>query len=262
MITNDIIGSSRGEDGRRDDRSVRLFANGFSPLLSQMIAVQRGTADGAERSREQLTKDLETIARAGGEEDTPTHQLGRHLKEAGEQYVPGFTVNVIPRRDRFLRGGDHLPFLDRGYAAVRFTEPNEDFRHQHQDVRVENGVQYGDLLEFVDFGYVAEVARVNAAGLATLALAPAAPKDVGIEVAQLENDTTLRWAANAEPDLAGYRIVWREPSSPVWQYMRDAGNEVRYTLKGVSKDNYVFGVQAVDSDGHASPAAFPRPWRP
>ena len=262
MITNDIIGSSRGEDGRRDDRSVRLFANGFSPLLSQMIAMQRGTADGTERSREQLTKDLETIARAGGEEDTPTHQLGRHLKEAGEWYVPGFTVNVIPRRDRFLRGGDHLPFLDRGYAAVRFTEPNEDFRHQHQDVRVENGVQYGDLLEFVDFGYVAEVARVNAAGLATLALAPAAPKDVGIEVAQLENDTTLRWAANVEPDLAGYRIVWREPSSPVWQFARDAGNGLRYTLKGVSKDNYVFGVEAVDSDGHASPAAFPRPWRP
>jgi hypothetical protein len=241
---------------------VRLFANGFSPILSQMIAAQRGIGDGAERSREQLTKDLEAIARTGGEEDTPTHQLGRHLKAAGEQYVPGFTVNVIPRRDRFLRGGDHLPFLDRGYAAVRFTEPNEDFRHQHQDVRVENGVQYGDLLEFVDFDYVARVARVNAAGLATLALAPSVPKDVGIEVAQLENDTTLRWAASAEPDVAGYRIVWREPSSPVWQFARDAGNVVRYTLKGVSKDNFVFGVQAVDRDGHASPAAFPRPWRP
>jgi hypothetical protein len=262
MITNDIIGSSVGDDGRRDNRSVRLFANGFSPILSQMIAAQRGIGDGAERSREQLTKDLEAIARTGGEEDTPTHQLGRHLKAAGEQYVPGFTVNVIPRRDRFLRGGDHLPFLDRGYAAVRFTEPNEDFRHQHQDVRVENGVQYGDLLEFVDFDYVARVARVNAAGLATLALAPSVPKDVGIEVAQLENDTTLRWAASAEPDVAGYRIVWREPSSPVWQFARDAGNVVRYTLKGVSKDNFVFGVQAVDRDGHASPAAFPRPWRP
>ena len=262
MITNDIIGSSRGEDGRRDDRSVRLFANGFSPLLSQMIAAQRGTADGAERSRDQLTKDLEAIARSGGEEDTPTHQLGRHLKEAGERYVPGFTVNVIPRRDRFLRGGDHLPFLDRGYAAVRFTEPNEDFRHQHQDVRIENGVRYGDLLEFVDFAYVAQVARVNAAGLASLALAPAPPKDVGIEVSRLENDTTLRWAANPEPDVAGYRVVWRDPSSPVWQFARDAGNEVRYTLKGVSKDNYVFGVQALDRDGHASPATFPRPWRP
>jgi hypothetical protein len=262
MITNDIIGSSRGEDGRRDDRSVRLFANGFSPLLSQMIAAQRGNADGAERWREQMGKELEAIARAGGEEDTPTHQLGRHLKEAGERYVAGFAVNVIPRRDRFLRGGDHLPFLDRGYAAVRFTEPNEDYRHQHQDVRVENGVQYGDLLDFVDFAYVAQVARVNAAGLATLALAPAAPRDVAIEVATLENDTTLRWAANREPDLAGYRIVWREHASAVWQHARDAGNVVRFTLPGLSKDHYLFGVQAIDRDGHASPAAFPKPWRP
>lgn len=145
---------------------------------------------------------------------------------------------------------------------MRFTEPAEDFRHQHQNVRTEQGVRYGDLPEFVDFSYVAQVARVNAAGLASLALAPAAPRDVGIEVVALENDTTLRWTANTEPDLAGYRIVWRAPGEPVWRHSRDVGNVTRYTLKGISKDNYVFGVAAVDRDGNASPASFARPWRP
>jgi len=244
MITNDIIGSPTGPDGRRHEGKVRLFANGLPALL-------------AARAKE----ELDYIARSGGEADTPTHQLGRYLKEAGERYVAGLSVELIPRPDRFLRGGDHLPFLERGYAAVRFTEPVEDYRHQHQDVRVESGIQYGDLPEFVDFAYVAQVARVNAAGLASLALAPAAPRDAGIEVIELENDTTLRWSANDEPDLAGYRIVWREPGMPVWQFARDVGKVTRFTLKGVSKDDFVFGVVALDRDGNASPASFPRPWR-
>lgn len=255
MITNDIIGSSTAQDGARNDRTVRLFANGLPALLAAQGSADSATAQAA---REQI----ETIARSGGEADTPTHQLGRYLKETGERYLPGFTVDLIPRPDRFLRGGDHLPFLERGYPAVRFTEPAEDFRHQHQNVRTEQGVRYGDLPEFVDFSYVAQVARVNAAGLASLALAPAAPRDVGIEVVALENDTTLRWTANTEPDLAGYRIVWRAPGEPVWRHSRDVGNVTRYTLKGISKDNYVFGVAAVDRDGNASPASFARPWRP
>ena len=254
MITNDIIGSSTAEDGRRSDRAVRLFANGLPALL---VAQKSGDPASAQRARE----EIEAIARSGGEADTPTHQIGRHLKEIGERYVPGFTVNLIPRPDRFLRGGDHLPFLEHGYAAVRFTEPSEDYRHQHQDVRIDQGVRYGDLPEFVDFAYVAQVARVNAAGLAALALAPAAPQQVGIEVIDLENNTTLRWEANAEPDLAGYRVVWREPGEPTWRFSRDAGKANRYTLKGISKDDYVFGVIALDHDGNASPASFPRPWR-
>lgn len=255
MITNDIIGSSTAHDGARNDRAVRLFANGLPALLAAQGSADAATARAA---REQI----ETIARSGGEADTPAHQLGRYLKETGERYLPGFTVDLIPRPDRFLRGGDHLPFLERGYPAVRLTEPAEDYRHQHQNVRAEQGVQYGDLPEFVDFSYVAQVARVNAAGLASLALAPAAPREVGIEVVVLEDDTTLRWTANVEPDLAGYRIVWRAPGEPVWRQSRDVGNVTRYTLKGVSKDNYVFGVVAVDRDGNASPASFARPWRP
>ena len=252
MITNDIIGSSTADDGARNDRAVRLFANGLPALLAAERSADAATARAA-RER------IEAIAHSGGESDTPAHQLGRYLKETGERYLPGFTVDLIPRPDRFLRGGDHLPFLERGYAAVRFTEPAEDYRHQHQNVRTEIGVQYGDLPEFVDFSYVAQVARVNAAGLASLALAPAAPREVGIEVVALENDTTLRWSANAEPDLAAYRIVWRAPGELVWRHARDAGKVTRYTLKGISKDNYVFGVAAVDGDGNASPASFARP---
>ncbi|MCX7176289.1 MAG: M28 family metallopeptidase [Proteobacteria bacterium] len=256
MITNDIIGSSTADDGKRDDRSVRLFANGLPALLA---AQSSAATDGfAPRAR----KELKAITQSGGEFDTPTHQLGRYLKEIGERYVPGFTVKLIPRPDRFLRGGDHLPFLERGYAAVRFTEPAEDYRHQHQDIRNDKGVQYGDLPEFVDFSYVAQVTRVNAAGLASLALSPAVPQEVGIEVSELENDTSLRWRANTEPDLAGYRILWREPGEALWRYSTDVGKATRHTLKGISKDNFIFGVAAIDRDGNSSPAGFPRPWRP
>ncbi len=256
MITNDIIGSSTADDGKVDNRSVRLFANGLPALLA---AQNSAATDGfALRAR----AELKAIAQSGGELDTPTHQLGRYLKDLGERYVPGFTVNLIPRPDRFLRGGDHLPFLERGVAAVRFTEPAEDFRHQHQDIRIDKGVQYGDLPEFVDFSYVAQVTRVNTAGLASLAWAPATPQEVGIEVSELENDTTLRWRANAEPDLAGYRILWRAPDEALWRHSLNVGNVTRHTLKGISKDNFVFGVVALDRDGNASPASFPRPWRP
>jgi len=242
MFTNDIIGSSRAEDGRIDNRQVRLFAEGI-PALKEM------------------TDPLRTLLATGGESDSPSRQLARHVKEIGERYVPGFTVNIIQRRDRYLRGGDHIPFLERGYAALRFTEPNEDFRHQHQDLRSENGVQFGDLPEFVDPEYSAQVTRVNAAALAALALAPAAPANVRVRTAQLENDTQLLWDANHEPDLAGYRIVWRDTTSPVWQHSEWAGNVSEYRVKGKSKDNYFFAVQAVDNDGNVSVASYPLPMR-
>ncbi|PIX59697.1 MAG: aminopeptidase [Lysobacterales bacterium CG_4_10_14_3_um_filter_64_11] len=242
MFTNDIIGSSRAEDGRIDNRQVRLFAEGI-PALKEM------------------TDPLRTLLATGGESDSPSRQLARHVKEIGERYVPGFTVNIIQRRDRYLRGGDHIPFLERGYAALRFTEPNEDFRHQHQDLRSENGVPFGDLPEFVDPEYSAQVTRVNAAALAALALAPAAPANVRVRTAQLENDTQLLWDANHEPDLAGYRIVWRDTTSPVWQHSEWAGNVSEYRVKGKSKDNYFFAVQAVDNDGNVSVASYPLPMR-
>lgn len=243
MITNDIIGSSRADDGRIDNKTVRLFAEGVQPAR-------------------EMSAELRALLQTGGENDSPARQLARHIKEIGERYAPGMRVNIIYRKDRYLRGGDHSPFLDRGFAAVRMSEPNEDFRHQHQEVRVENGVQYGDLPEFVDFDYVAQVTRINAAALASLALAPAAPANVEVETTRLENDTTLRWVANKEPDIAGYQIVWRETTSPVWQHKVYAGNVTRYTVKKVSKDNYLFGVQAVDKQGNTSVAVYPRPYRP
>ena len=243
MITNDIIGSSHAEDGHVDDKHVRLFAEGVPP-------------------GKEISPELRTTLQTGGENDLPTRQLARAVKDVAERYVTGMTVTVIYRKDRYLRGGDHSPFLDRGFAALRMTEPNEDYKHQHQKVRVENGAKYGDLPEFDDFNYIAQVARVNAAALANLAFAPAAPRNVEVETARLENDTTLRWEANKEPDLAGYQIVWRDTTAPFWQHKQFVGNVTTYTVKGMSKDNFLFGVQAVDKDGNASVAVYPRPFRP
>ena len=182
MFTNDIIGSSLGGNGVHDPHTVRVFSEGVRSNETEAEATSRRSV--------------------GGENDSPARQLARFIKEVGERQVPGMKVWMIYRRDRYGRGGDHQPFLERGYAAVRFTEPNENYNHQHQNVRTENGVQFGDLPEFDDFNYIANVARVNAAALATLALAPARPKNV-VMTAGLANDTELKWDANAEPDLAG-----------------------------------------------------------
>ena len=243
MITNDIVGNTRSPEGVVDRSRLRLFAEGVPAV-------------------KELPDPVLAALRTGGENDLPTRQLARHIQQAAARYVKDFRVDVIWRRDRYLRGGDHFPFLDAGYPAVRFTEPVEDWRHQHQDVRVQDGVQFGDLPEFVDFGYVAQVARVNAAALATLALAPSAPAEVEMENIRLEGDTTLRWKANPEPDVAGYRIVWRDTTSATWQHMKDVGNVTRFTLPGLSKDNYSFGLQAYDKDGFVSVASYPKPYRP
>ncbi|MET3118927.1 hypothetical protein AAKU64_003162 [Undibacterium sp. GrIS 1.8] len=242
MFTNDIIGSSRADNGHIDNTQVRLFAEGI-PALAE------------------LPEPLRTLISTGGENDSISRQLARQVKQIGETYVPDFKVTIVNRRDRYLRGGDHIPFLEQGYAALRFTEPNEDFNHQHQDVRTENGIKIGDLPEFVDVNYTAQVARVNAAALATLALAPASPTQVKIQTAQLENSTSLVWQANVETDLAGYRILWRETTAANWQHSLDVGNVTSYTMKNVSKDNVFFGVQAVDKKGNASVASYPLPLR-
>jgi len=262
MITNDIIGSPVGDIGQRDDHQVRLFADGLTPMLRMALGPARPASapDPEAALFDGVRRQLDEQVRSGGAADFPANQLGRHLKEAGERYLSGFTVNLIQRPDRFLRGGDHLPFLQRGYAAVRFTEPFENFMHQHQNVRTENGVRYGDLLEFVDPAYVANVARINAAGLATLALAPAAPVNVKVETLQLDNDTTLRWDASAEPQVAGYRVLWRGTDSATWQGHRDVGKLTRVTVP-LSKDNLIFGVQALDAAGNPSLPSYPLPLR-
>ncbi|RJL32885.1 M20/M25/M40 family metallo-hydrolase [Bailinhaonella thermotolerans] len=241
MITNDIVGSSTAQDGTRDPRTVRLFAEGVPT--------------------DETPEEANVRRSVGGENDSESRQLARHIKESAERAVPGMTVRIVYRRDRYLRGGDHIPFLQRGYPAVRFTEPHEDYRHQHQDVRVEDGVRYGDLPEFVDFAYTARVAQVNAAALATLARAPAVPRDARILTRRLTNDTELTWAPNPEPDLAGYEIVWRDTTEPYWTHVIPVGDVTSYTVRGMSKDNFFFGVRAVDREGHRGPVAFPLPQR-
>jgi hypothetical protein len=238
MFTNDIIGSSLGGNGVRDARTVRVFSEGVPSNETQAEATTRRSV--------------------GGENDSTSRQLARFIKETSERYVPSMRVSMIYRRDRYGRGGDHQPFLERGYPAVRFTEPNENYQHQHQNVRIENGIQYGDLPQFDDFNYLANVARVNAASLAALALAPARPKNVGVTTG-LSNDTELKWDANKEPDLAGYEIVWRDTTAATWTNSRPVGNVLSFTMKGMSKDNYFFGVRGVDKEGNRSPATYPRP---
>jgi hypothetical protein len=242
MFTNDIIGGVTTYKNKPERQTVRVFAEGVPSNESEQEA-------GTRRS-------------VGGENDSPARQLGRFIKDVAEIYSPRFRVNVIYRRDRYGRGGDHIPFLERGFAAVRFTEPNEDYTHQHQNVRTENGKFYGDTPEFVDFGYVANVTKINAAALAALALAPAKPKNVGIITGRLTNDTDLKWDANADADLAGYEIVWRETNQPFWTNSQFVGAVTNFTMKEMSKDNYFFGVRAIDKAGNRSPVVFPRPAAP
>jgi len=240
MFTNDIIGSSLGQNGVRDRRHVRLFAQG--PPFDET------PQEAAER---RIT---------GSENDSPARQLARYAKDAAESTSTGMQVQIIYKRDRYLRGGDHIPFLDRRYPAARFTEVNEDYRHQHQDVRIENGEQYGDLPRFVDFAYITRVAKVNAAALAGLASAPAAPKDVRIHTGQLANDTDLDWTASREPDLAGYEIVYRDTLAPYWtDTIRLRKTTTHKTVIGLTKDNVMFGVRAIDRAGNRSPVSFPHP---
>ncbi len=243
MFTNDIIGSAIGADGKSHTNRVRLFAEGVPPI-------------------KELPDDLRTRIATGGENDSPARELARFVKSQAERQVRGMNVELIYRRDRYLRGGDHLPFLEQGFPALRFVEASENFHHQHQNVRDENGIEYGDTVKFVDFKYIASIAKVNAAALAALADGPAAPADAAIETLKLENDTTLRWSANVESDVAGYKIVWRDTTASMWQHSRDVGNVTRYTLKGISKDDVIFGIVALDKDGNESVASYPQPYRP
>lgn len=241
MFTNDIIGGVTTFKNAANRQTVRVFSEG---VPSDETEQQAGTR----RS-------------VGGENDSASRQLARFIKETADKYLNKFSVQMIYRRDRYGRGGDHIPFLERGFTAVRFTETNEDYDHQHQNVRTENGTFYGDTPEFVDFNYTANVARVNLASLATLALAPARPKNVGMVTTRLGNDTELKWDANTDADIAGYEIVWRETPSAVWTNSLSVGNVTSYVVKAMSKDNYFFGVRAVDKDGNKSPVSYPRPVR-
>ena len=241
MITNDIIGGVTSQKNSAFRNRVRVFAEGVPTNETEQQAATRRSV--------------------GGENDSPSRQIGRYVKEQSSRYLKNFSAWVIYRRDRYGRGGDHIPFLERGFAAVRFTEPDEDYTHQHQNVRTENGVFYGDTPEFVDFEYVANAARVNLITLASLAAAPAKPKNVGIVTGRLTNDTDLKWDAGTDGDLAGYEVVWRDTTAADWTDSKFVGNVTTYTAAKMSKDNFFFGIRAVDKTGNKSPVVYPRPMR-
>ena len=241
MFTNDIVGGVTSQKNSPNRNKVRVFSEGVPSNETEQQANTRRSV--------------------GGENDSPSRQLARFVKEQTDRYLKNFGAWMMYRRDRYLRGGDHIPFLERDYAAVRITEADEDYTHQHQTIRTENGVFYGDTPDYVDFEYVANVARVNLIALSSLASAPARPKNVGIVTARLTNDTDLKWDANTDADLAGYEVVWRDTTEPQWTHSQYVGNVTTYTAKAMSKDNYFFGVRAVDKAGNKSPVVHPRPMR-
>jgi len=236
VLNNDIVGGSKSP--QQDPGVVRVFSEGLP---------------NASRERQ-----FEIMRALGGENDSPSRELARYVVETALSYDAGVKPLLIFRLDRYLRGGDHSAFNSQGYPAVRFTEYREDYQRQHQNVRTEGGIEYGDLPKFVDFDYVARVARLNAATLASLAAAPAPPLHVVILASKLENDSTLEW--DASPGAGSYEVLWRATSSPDWEHAQEVGSGTRVTLP-LSKDNVIFAVRALDREGHRSLPVVPEPKR-
>ena len=240
MINNDMIGNSLSSGTQlRDNTQVRVFSETIPYLETEAEA----------KIRKSTNRD----------NDSPSRQLARYIKSVTNQYVEQLDIKLVYRNDRFLRGGDHTPFSQNGFTAVRFCEMNENFDHQHQTVRKENNIQYGDIPEFMDFEYMKKVACSNLATLSNLAWSPKAPKNVGIEVKEVTNFSVLNWNKPEGKPIYGYNILIRETSSPIWEksiFVKDTKAEIPY-----SKDNYFFAVQSVDELGHSSLPVFPVPIR-
>jgi len=236
VLNNDIVGGDRSRE--QDASAVRVFSEGLPAAASDA--------------------EIKRIRMLGGESDSSSRELARYIADVGRSYNAGVKPLLIFRLDRFLRGGDHSSFNQQGFAAVRFTEFREDYNHQHQTPRSENGIEFGDLAKFVDFDYMEHVARLNAATLASLASAPAPPANVKILTKNLENDTSLSWDPTA--GATGYEVVWRSTNAADWEYVQTVSSGTRATVK-VSKDNVIFGVRAVGAAGHRSLPVGPEPER-
>jgi Zn-dependent M28 family amino/carboxypeptidase len=233
-LNNDMVGNDHGGNGTYDPHTIRVFSEG--------------------------TKTHETVRQAayrrfhGGGVDSPSRNIARYMQTLAEQYLDDFHVRMVYMTDRWGRSGDQVPFLEQGYPAVRLSESNEDYDRQHQNVRVENGVHYGDVISGVDFDYLANVTRLDAITMASLAMAPPPPADLAVKGA-VAYDTTLSWKPS--PGAASYNAWWRETTAPQWQRVQDAGNTDSVVLKNVILDDYFFGVSAVGKDGWESPVEFP-----
>ena len=238
VLNNDIVGGDKSAG--QDPKVVRVF--------SESIPGNAGE------------RDLRMLRALGGENDSPSRELARYIARTARTYQLRVSPLLEFRRDRYLRGGDHISFNEEGFSAVRLTEFRENYDRQHQNVRTENGVQYGDLPHFVDFNYVADVARVNAATLASLASAPAPPQNVKLQTKELVNDSTLVWDAPADGRAVSYDVLWRSTSAPDWEHSQTVRNATKARIP-VSKDNVIFAVQAVDAAGHRSLPVVPQPER-
>jgi len=240
-LNNDIVGNSHGQNGIVDNTSVRVFSEGTRALETQKEAAYRRYH--------------------GGELDSPSRNVARYMQVLGEKYVPNWHVKMVYRTDRFGRGGDQTAFNALGFPAVRVTEANEDFTKQHQDVRMDNGIHYGDVLSGVDFDYLAKVTAMNAVTLAAMAWAPAPPVDLDIAADPAPGlsggvDTLIKWKSPGA-DASGFDVHWRLTTDPQWSKSRFVGDAQEYTLKDVSIDDYFFGAASVSADGYESPVEFP-----
>jgi len=235
-LNNDIVGNTLGTNGVRDATHVRLFSEGT-----------RSTETPEQATRRRYN---------GGEVDSPSRNLARFIDGLADRYLKDFDVRMVYRTDRYSRGGDQVPMLAAGYPAVRFTEAIENYNREHQDVRTENGVHYGDVAEAVDYDYLAQVARLNAVTMAALAMAPAPPAQVKTEGA-VTMDTTVSWSAT--PGAAGYRVWWRDTTSPRWTQDRLVSGSTSVVLKDANIDDWFFGVSSISQDGYESPVEFPGP---
>ncbi len=235
ILNNDMIGNIEGVDGVIDNRSFRIFSEPVPPTETE--------------------KERNARRYYGGEVDGISRQLARYIHGTVQTYMPEMNPMMIYRLDRFGRGGHHRSFNDMGYAGIRIMEAHENYNRQHQDIRTENGIEYGDVVEGVNFNYAAKLTAVNAINLASLAWAPPAPSNVAIG-GIVEPSTKLRWE-QVDGDIAGYKIYWRDTTSPVWQHSRFVGNVSEFMLEGIVIDNYLFGVVAVGKNGHESLVSFP-----
>jgi Peptidase family M28 len=235
VLNFDIVGDPTGPGGARHDTAIRVFSEGLPSAGADVAEVRKLSA----------------------ESDSPSRELARFVADTAALYALEVRPALVFRPDRFLRGGDHLAFNEAGFAAVRFTTVDETYERQHQDVRVANGVRYGDLPEFVDGAFLANVARLDVAVLSELANAPSSPADARIVTAELDHGALVRWTRSPEPDVAGYEVVWRATTSPTWSDAHDAGDKAEARL-AASKDDALFGVRAYDRQGRRSPVAFAR----
>jgi Zn-dependent M28 family amino/carboxypeptidase len=238
-LNMDIIGNSVGDNGVRDPSTIRLYSEGV-PIAA-------------------TPSQIAQLESAGGENDSASRELARYIQETGSNGATRMNVDLVGRVDRIGRTGDQFSFDRQGYPAVRFTEPNENYNHEEQNVAVQNGVQFGDLPAFIDYGYLARATRVVGSTLAALATAPEAPVNARAVVPPLSNSIDLRWNANPESDVVGYEVVWRDSTDSLWTHAIKVGNVTDYMVVGLNRDATLFGVRAINSAGDLSPVAYAGP---